>query len=310
MRTTENKTLPAIPLGLVAIIATCFVFCNGVIAQTEQLTVLDYSVLPEASGIGVSTAHDDLLWFINDSGSNAELVSLDLKTRSYAVVEVAGAKSVDWEDLEVFEYAGDSWLLVADVGDNFSRREHVTLYLLREPDKGDGEALVHAEIVLKYPDGARDAESIAVDPDTASVYLLSKRERRPRLYRVGLEQFLPGGSYERVPEFLGKVSSIPPPSKKEMRRFPKYGKNRARPTAMTLLRDGSAIALMTYRGAYLAKLSDDRDWLHALNNSICAIDTPNLAQGETIAADSQGRLYLTSEGRKAPLIRMPALCKP
>ena len=50
--------------------------------------------------------------------------------------------------------------------------------------------------------------------------------------------------------------------------------------------------------------------LRALNESLCAVSTPLLAQGESIGVDSTGALYVTSEGKKAPLYRLPAQCAP
>ena len=68
--------------------------------------------------------------------------------------------------------------------------------------------------------------------------------------------------------------------------------------------DGSAIALLTYGGTFVAPLGSDRDWLTALNQSLCMVSRPELEQAESIAADMQGRLYISSEGREAPVIRV------
>ena len=286
---------------------------HGAAAEFETLGTLDYSLLPEASGLAVSTRDPQRLWFVNDSGNDDELISLDLGKFKFSRVEVKKAKNRDWEDLESFLVDGESWLMIADVGDNAAKRNDVTVYLLKEPDTDDDKVRTHTRIDISYPEGARDVESVAVDPVTQFLYLLSKREPSPRLYRVPLEGYFTGKKGEKhnvEAEFLGEVGSIPAPSAEEKRAFRKYGAFRHQPTGMAFLANSSTIAVMTYRGAYVAKLNADRDWLDALNQRLCAIHTPALAQGETIAADSRERLYVSSEGRRAPLIRLPARCTP
>jgi hypothetical protein len=66
---------------------------------------------------------------------------------------------------------------------------------------------------------------------------------------------------------------------------------------------------LTYRGAYLAPLGAERDWLSALNDSLCPVSTPVLKQAEGIDGDAEGWLYVTSEGKNAPLLRLPATCR-
>ena len=273
----------------------------------EVLATLDYRILPEASGLAVSAFDERRIWFLNDSGNRAELIAYDLASDSYTRVKIAGVENRDWEDLAVFKHRGTPWLAIGDVGDNNARRREVEVYLLPEPRPGITKSVVHTTLTLRYPDGPRDVESLAVDTVNNALYLLSKRDRFPHLYRVDMPPLGEEKTYSVTAELLGELRSIPAPGSAEIASH-RYGRHRAQPTAMTLLPDGSAIALMTYRGAYLAELHSDRNWLQALNESLCPVDTPVLVQGESIAADAQRRLYLTSEGRAAPLLRLPALC--
>lgn len=304
-----TRVLIASTLAVVALV--CMVLLSNAAQNSapdaETLAVLDFRILPEASGMALSPSDDHRIWFINDSGNRAELVSYDLGSHSYTRVKVSDTKNRDWEDLAAFEHSGRSWLAIGDIGDNQAKRKKVRIYLLPEPLAGVTRADVHTQIKLRYPDGPRDVESLAVDADANAIYLLSKRDPLPRLYRIDLPELAEGEDLSVTAEFLGEVRSIAKPDSVEVANYP-YGKNRARPTAMAMLPDGSAIALMTYRGAYLASLDKDRDWLQALNESLCPVPVPALAQAETIAADGRGRLYLTSEGRRAPLLRVPARC--
>ncbi|MGK4421996.1 hypothetical protein ACSLVQ_27485, partial [Klebsiella pneumoniae] len=88
-------------------------------------------------------------------------------------------------------------LLLADIGDNNAFRPFVTLYIVDEPEpsrlRPDAElsAAPRRTLTVLYPDGPRDAEAVAVDANEGFVYLLSKRDAVPRLYRVPLAPLLP-----------------------------------------------------------------------------------------------------------------------
>mgnify|MGYP001819001769 FL=1 len=277
----------------------------------EQLALLKSKRLPEASGIAVSQYDENRLWFINDSGNSAELIAYEFLDDNYERLRVTNVKNRDWEDIESFSLEGRPWLAIADVGDNKVQRKHVYVYLLPEPRDLEQDVEVPAKLKITYPDGARDVESLAIDSKTGSLYLLSKRDQFPQLYRVQIPNPLTAQKYEIVAEKLGVVTSIPQATTQEAMLFGKYGKYLHQPTGMAMLSsaEGDAIALMTYRGAYLAQLGEDRDWLGALNDSLCPVQTPLLSQGESIGADSQRWLYVTSEGKKAPLYRLEARCR-
>ncbi|MEE4278553.1 MAG: hypothetical protein V2I82_08845 [Halieaceae bacterium] len=294
-----------------ALIAAAIVACSRAEEPSgpAALARLDHDYLPEASGMTVSGFDPRRLWFINDSGNAPELIAFDLDTQAHRRVEVDGIKNRDWEDLAAFPYRGEPWLAIGDIGDNDGKRGHIRVYLLPEPKSAEvGSVEVHSTIRLDYPDKARDAESMAVDALTQTLYILSKREKYPRLYRVALPALEPGSEHELVLSRLGKLRSIPAPGDDEKKRF-KYGENRAQPTSMTFLQEQRQIAVLTYGGAYIAALADDNDWYRALNERLCALPTPELSQGETIAADAEGRIYVSSEGKRAPVYQLnTAIC--
>ena len=69
----------------------------------------------------------------------------------------------------------------------------LNIYRFPEPiindDTSPGGTIQNAEkINLKYPDGARDAETLLVDPLTQDLYIVSKRDRFARLYRLPFPQ--------------------------------------------------------------------------------------------------------------------------
>jgi len=84
-----------------------------------------------------------------------------------------GAK--DWEDMCSFVDGSVPRLLVADCGDNLATRSSVSLYLLDEPDPDKKtETRNVQEISVRYPDGPRDCEAVAVDTQNRQVVLIAK----------------------------------------------------------------------------------------------------------------------------------------
>jgi hypothetical protein len=278
----------------------------------EKLLELDGRALPEASGLAVSRRSPQRLWLINDSGNDAELHALDLDTGTLKTLAVLGAANTDWEDLASFTHENQPWLAVADIGDNRARREEIQVHLLPEPgDLSVTGVKVHTTLHLTYPDGPRDAESMAIDSRTGILYVLSKRDPQPRLYSVDVSRSLAGtgsgGGSALVLEYRGTVTSIPPPSEEEIETF-RFGRYRAQPTAMAFSGKHDLIAVLTYRRAYIARPGAEGDWLTALNTALCPVESVDLAQGETIAIDAGGALLVSSEGARAPLYRIAAEC--
>jgi hypothetical protein len=149
--------------------------------------------LDESSGLIASRRDTDLLWSHNDSGGEPVLFALSNTGAPRGRVRVAGIANLDWEDMATFEWNGQHWLLIADVGDNAGRRTDCRLHIIAEPDPADLSPdreltlSVAWSLPVRYDDGvARDCESVAVDAAEGVVYLLSKRERPAGLYRLSL----------------------------------------------------------------------------------------------------------------------------
>jgi hypothetical protein len=136
--------------------------------------------LTEVSGIAAGIASPDVLYVHNDSGDSARFFALDAHSgRVRGEYDVPGARNVDWEDIAVAPDArGVPSVWIGDIGDNDGTRAEVAVYRVDEPRVPAGAA---APITtgrpdvwrLSYPDGARDAESLAVTPGGAA-YIVSK----------------------------------------------------------------------------------------------------------------------------------------
>ncbi len=70
---------------------------------------------------------------------------------------------------------------------NYAKRENINVIILDEPvycDSADTVLTDYKSFQFQYPDGARDAETIMVDPLTSTLFILSKREENIRIYEA------------------------------------------------------------------------------------------------------------------------------
>jgi hypothetical protein len=108
----------------------------------------------------------------------------------------ADVAAVDWEDIAIGPGPVDDmhYLYIADTGDNSGSREDVAVFRVAEPDVAADQSPVSesltgvATLRFRYPDGARDTETLIVDPDTGDLYFVSKRDARSRIYRADAPQ--------------------------------------------------------------------------------------------------------------------------
>lgn len=148
--------------------------------------------LPEISGLVSSAQNPGLLWAHNDSGDEPRIFGLTPQGRIVAEVGLQGATHIDWEDIArgPGPVKGASYLYIADIGDNAARRSTVSIYRIHEPRIDTSVRATRSTIaadsverfVLRYPDGARDAEALLVDPNSGEIVIVTKREQRCRVY--------------------------------------------------------------------------------------------------------------------------------
>lgn len=261
--------------------------------------------LVEVSGLVASGRTGDVLWLLNDGGSSPSLHAIDPRGATLAELALAPAVNRDWEDLAAFELDGEPQLLAADIGDNSAKHAESVLYIVPEPDLGGATDTLSAApraIRFSYPDGPRDAESLAVDAAERTAYVLSKRNVPPQLYAVPLDT---AADEPVVAELLGPVTSLPPPTAEDIRLAPIRKDWHWQPTAMDFSRDGRLAAILTYHYVFLFEREPGQDWYAALNGKPRKISIKPIRGAESLGFAADGRsLYLTVEQRNAPLFRV------
>ena len=141
------------------------------VPDVEPLGVVDDARITESSGLALSEDDPDLAYTINDSGSVDAVYAVELSTG--AVVGVTVVSGTAWVDTEALALH-DGTLWVADVGDNAGQREDVSLYSLDEPGRGDSTTTPQRHR-LEHPGGPVDVESLAVDPTSGRMLLVTKQ---------------------------------------------------------------------------------------------------------------------------------------
>src|SRR6478609_5895090 len=159
------------------------------IAETAKLRA---PAVTEASGLAISSADPHFMWMVNDSGGTTDIHLAGTDGTDRGKVTLKDVKNIDWEDLASFSLDGKNYLLVADTGDNASKRQSCILHILREPTLPAAEKNLEStavpawQIQFQYPGGPRDCEAVAVDAKAGKVILLSKRTNPPEVYELPL----------------------------------------------------------------------------------------------------------------------------
>lgn len=247
----------------------------------------------EASGLVVSPTQEGVFWTHNDSGDGPYLYAFDTAGKPRATVLVRNAHAHDWEDLAAGPFPGKpgTWLYVSDTGDNAHVRPEVCVYAVPEPSLGASsraKPLLSAEAVrirAKYPDGiSHNAEALLCDPRDGRLTVVTKEENGVSgIYRFPARYSDP---YQAA-NVLEKVGEIRVPGLSKL------------VTGGSFRPDGGAVVLVTY--THMIELAGREFWKAAPKTRI----QPLLKQLEAVAYARDGKsLWLTSEGKNAPLVRV------
>lgn len=236
---------------------------------TELCRVGDDEVV-EASGlVATGSPPEGLLVTVNDSGDEGRVFALDAAT-----CETVGVTrwAEEPEDVEALAPGGGSdGVWVADIGDNGRSRDTVRVGLV--PVAAADREAAPQWTDLRYPDGPRDAEALLRHPRSGRLVVVSKQVVGAGFYGVP-ERVEPGQVGELEP--LGSAPSLV--------------------TDGAFWPDGRHLVVRNYgRATVLTWPGLERVESFAL---------PPEPQGEALAVTPNGRVLVTSEGRRQPVLEV------
>jgi hypothetical protein len=268
--------LSAVAARLLAITAVVSALVPGAVLrpagaeETRKLCTIRDSRIPESSGLAASRRHPGTIYTFNDSGNLPRIYALGQDCRVKAVLTVGGAQNRDWEAMAI----GPGGLYIGDIGDNLNGAwPYVTVYRIPEPATLRTQTLRATAYRVKYAAGARNAESMMINPRTGRLYIASK-------------EF--GGSLYEGPKRLSTSGF------NVMHRVagaPLYA------TDAAYAPDGRTFVIRTYWGATIYT---------APGKTLADVDIPTQKQGEGITFTADGRsLLASSEGVNQALWQVP-----
>lgn len=237
--------------------------------------------LGELSGLVQSRTRPGVLYAHEDSGAAAQLWALRPDGSIAGSWAVPGAEAVDWEDVATGPAAGGGAVLyLGDIGDNQAARPYVDVYRVPEPDPAASATAPAERMRLRYPDGARDAETLLADPRRGTLVIVSKEVDGARAYSV--------------PAFAAGEATL--------RRGPRV--DAAFATAGDVSADGRVIAVRGYTSMAVWRRRGAESLTSAMRRAPCVPPTSLFeGQGEALALNRDGTVARTVNEASPAVLR-------
>lgn len=247
--------------------------------------------LGELSGLAASARHPDVFWAHNDSDNAFRAYAIEDSGKIRATLTLTGATPRDIEDIAVgpCEPRPDAppCLYLADIGDNFQRRDQVRVYRVPEPEQLVDATLPVETLAFTYPDGPHNAESLVIDARSGRLAVITK-----------------------TPDSLGDVYALDGLRPNETVKAVKLGTLRAPrdvdrlTTGADLHPSGERLLLRTYTHAWEVRRPHAQRLEELIAGQVAEVPSASQAQAEAIAFSKDGRGYLLgSEFAGQPLYR-------
>lgn len=224
----------------------------------------------ESSGL---VAREGLFVTVNDSGDAGRIFVVDP-----ASGETVGSATWSEEatDVEALAPAGDETVLVGDIGDNAGSRDTVRVF---EAPLARGDRQVEPEVSeLTYPTGPTDAEALLVHPLSGQVLIASKG--------------LFGGVLYAAPAGFEVGAAVDRPT-----RLDAIGDVLGLATDGAFFPDGRHFVLRDYGRAVV--------YSYPALSPVGSFTLPDQPQGEGIAIDEDGTVFVSTEGQFTSVLRVP-----
>lgn len=166
--------------------------------NTTPVAIDTFTSLNEVSGLAASKVNPHALWAHGDSGSPEIIYLIDTEAGIIkGRYRLNMTENIDWEDIAVGPgpVAGQSYVYLADIGDNQFTRTYIEVYRFPEPifiEKHRNRIVDYQTTVdtlrFGYPDKAHDAEALMIDPIYLDLYVITKRDAKSIIYLSSFPQ--------------------------------------------------------------------------------------------------------------------------
>jgi len=273
------------------------VVCLAVKAECPQFEVglqvgtVANDLLSEISGIAASRKNTDVFWVHNDRGNQARVWALTSEGTHLGIYYLSGATNRDWEDIAIGPgpVDGVDYLYVGNIGGGGAPNPYITVYRVAEPMVDSQQPPVETTLTdvdtinLEYPDGDqyRDAETLMLDPVTKDIYIISKEDYPPRVYRAPYPQST------TATITMEHVCNLPYPWDETS------GGDISLDGSMIIVRDDDDHASIWLR-------PEGTNLWEAFSGTECSVELPfpSEVNGEAICFDADGKGYYTTTERE------------
>ena len=255
--------------------------------------------IPEASGMVSSIIHRDVIWIVNDGPAGTVLHAVSQEGKIHGAVSVTGIRTSDVEDLASFAWNGKPHLLIADVGDNSSRKRFYTLHAVPEPSPTARTAKPSWSLRFRYEDGPHNCESLAIDQDKGEILIVTKGKK------AGIYS-LPLAPAKELVIAKSKGEVIWGRPKLDTPNALRHIVTGSLATGMDFSPDGRIAAILTYSHVCLYPRKDGETWDVSFKNAPEILKIPSFSQAEAIAFSPDGRsIWVASENLPAKMAKIP-----
>ncbi|WP_224242689.1 hypothetical protein [Hyalangium gracile] len=259
----------------------------GVPRKTGEVPV----ELAELSGLAASARHPGVFWAHNDSDNAFRVYAVEDSGKIRATLTLTGSTPRDIEDIAVgpCEPRADAppCLYLADIGDNFQKREQVRVFRVPEPEQLVDATLPVEALAFTYPDTPHNAESLLIDARTGRLAVITK-----------------------TPDSLGDVYALDGLGPNERVKARKLGTLRAPQdvdrltTGADLNPSGERLLLRTYTRVWEVRRAQAKSLEELIAGEVAEVPGASQAQSEAVTFTPGGRGYLLgSEFTGQPLYR-------
>jgi hypothetical protein len=264
--------------------------------QINASQIIENLDIDESSGLALSRRYDNVLWTHNDSGQASIIYAMDFKGRNLGSYFLDMDYPRDWEDISSFKLDGQSYLILADTGDNFEINMTGILTIYKEPDvyidkdsSADSSAMTPEWVIeFQYPNRkSYDIESMAVDVSNNKVLLVSKRNKKARVFELPLKADESIFSQVITAKKIAKLDYL------------------KKPSSMDISADGKYAVILTYGKAFWYHKKATKSWKKTLKKPAKLIKFKGLFQPEGISfGKTPYQLFISSETLPARLLKI------